>query len=263
MSKKNLKKLSNKYLEYDSDYKFTISNLDNFDGPLDLILALVKDKKINILDINLLEIATQYIEIINQLKENEIDIAGDYLVMAATLLQLKAKMLLQEPEELEEIEEEKQELIQQLVEYQQFIDVRDTLKTFETKRQDIFIKKPSNVEEFMVDDSSTRLDGHSNPMKLITTLRMMFERVYAKKLRTTSLKPFKLTPEDQFDFIKNLVLTNDKVSFEQVFNVPSIQHFVVTLIAILDLARQQFLTINQDSEFGEIWLTKKEVVDEK
>ncbi|RIV16981.1 segregation/condensation protein A [Mycoplasmopsis gallopavonis] len=242
------------------DYTFKIND---FDGPLDLLLSLVKDKKINILEVNLLEVANQYLEIINQLKESEIDIAGDYLVMAATLIQLKAKILLQEPgEENEEVEEEKKQILQQLIEYQQFKEVRETLRLFEEERQDLFIKKPSNVEEFLIDSDDATLDGHSNPVKLITVLRKMFERVYAQKLRQTKLDNFNLTPADQIEKIKLMLQTKKELSFEEVFALPSLKHFVITLIAILDLARQQYLEIIQDHQFDQIQIIRKEVYEE-
>ncbi|WP_406613750.1 segregation/condensation protein A [Mycoplasma corogypsi] len=244
-----------------NEYTF---KLKDFDGPLDLLLSLVKDKKINILDINLLEIATQYLDIIHQLKEDEVDIAGEYLVMATTLLKLKTNMLLKDPSEMDqEIEEVKQKLISDLVEYQQFKEIRDTLKSLELERQDIFIKKPSNIDEFIVDTTDERLDGHSNPTKLIMVLRKMFERVYAQRLRQTKIESFKVTPADQIVIIKKLLRENDRLTFEQVFTVPSIKHFVVTLLAILDLSRQQFIHIHQDEQFGEILITKGEGYHEK
>ncbi|AKA50064.1 aromatic-ring-hydroxylating dioxygenase [Mycoplasmopsis gallinacea] len=231
------------------EYKFKIGK---FDGPLDLLLSLVKDKKINIMDVDIAEIATQYLQIIKHLQDSEINLAGDYLLMAATLIQLKAKMILEEPEEVAEVEEEKQNLIQQLIEYQQFKEIKEALKTFQDARQDIFIKKPSNIDEFVVDSNDARLDGKSNIVKLVSTLRKMFERVYAQKLRMTKLETFKITPADQFDFIMNLLKQKETLSFEEVFTLPSLNHFVVTLIAVLDLSRRQKLIIEQEEQFGEI-----------
>ncbi|WLP85750.1 segregation/condensation protein A [Mycoplasma seminis] len=247
---------------YYSDYTF---KLQDFDGPLDLLLSLIKDKKIDIFDINLVELADQYLQIINQLKETEIDIAGDYLVMAATLLKIKASLVLQEPdaEEPEEVVEEKKKLIQQLVEYQQFKEIKEALKTFESDREDIFIKAPSNVDDFIVDTNDTRLDGHSNPIKLIAVLRKMFERVYAQHLRSTKLETFNLSPSDQFPFIKKLLKEHEVLTFEMVFSQPSIKHFVVTLLAVLVLAKQQILIIEQDEEFGDIRIKRGELYDEK
>ncbi|UUM19941.1 MULTISPECIES: segregation/condensation protein A [unclassified Mycoplasma] len=242
------------------EYTFKINQ---FDGPLDLLLALIKDKKMSIFDVDVSELATQYLQIINQLKENEIDIAGDYLLMAATLIDLKAKMVLKEPDQVEEVQQEKESLINQLVEYQQFKEVKEALKTFRVQREEIFIKKPSNIEDFVVDSDDSRLDGYSNPIKLITVLQRMFERRYAQELRHTTLETIKLTPADQFGFIKKLLANNETVTFEMVFNQPTIGHFVITLLALLDLARQQQLIIIQEHQFGNIVIKKGSEFNEK
>ncbi|SYV97489.1 segregation/condensation protein A [Mycoplasmopsis edwardii] len=254
--------MAKKYqVNYSSDYVF---KLNDFDGPLDLLLSLIKDKKIDIMDVNLIELATQYIDIINQIKETEIDIAGDYLLMASTLINLKAKMILQEPGEIdEEVEEEKKVFLQDLIEYQQMKKIQEALRTFQDNRNNIFIKKQSDILDYIEDSDDAKLDGHSSPMTLIVTLRKMFERVYAKELRKTKLEKFNITPSEMFPFIKGLLAQKERVEFEEVFAQPSIQHFVITLIALLDLARQQFLTINQNEQFDTIYITRGEFYNEK
>ncbi|QNM93703.1 segregation/condensation protein A [Mycoplasma sp. Pen4] len=248
---------------YYSEYTIKLSQ---FDGPLDLLLSLIKDKKISIWEVNLVEVANQYLQIIRNISSEEIDIAGDYLVMAATLVKIKSSLVGKEemqPEEVEESLKEKAKLIQQLVEYQQFKEIKEALKTFESDREDMFIKAPSNVEDFIVDTLDERLDGYSNPIKLISVLRKMFERVYAQHLRTTKLETFNLSPGDQFPFIKGLLKKHEQLTFEMVFSQPSMNHFVVTLLAVLVLAKQQILKIEQTEEFGEIIITRGELYDEK
>ncbi|QBF34386.1 segregation/condensation protein A [Mycoplasmopsis phocirhinis] len=231
--------------------KFSI-NIKNFDGPLDLLLALVQDKKKDIMDIDVAELATAYLNIIQNLQDNEIDIAGEYLVMAATLLALKTKMILYTPEEKPEIEEDKREILRRLYEYQQFKEISKALREREELRKLIFIKKPSDIEEFLVDDDKTQLDGTSNPLKLVTILRKMFERTYAQKLRRTKLDHFQLTPQDQIPFILNLFNTHQNVTFEMIFTQPSMNHFVITFLAILVLVKAQRIKLTQDEQFGKI-----------
>ncbi|WP_416373987.1 segregation/condensation protein A [Mycoplasmopsis cynos] len=91
----------------------------------------------------------------------------------------------------------------------------------------------------------------------------MFERVYAKELRKTKLEKFNISPSEMFPFIKNLLKQKERVEFEEIFTQPSIQHFVITLIALLDLARQQFLIINQNAQFDTIYITRGEFYNEK
>lgn len=226
--------------------------LDDFDGPLDLLLSLVQDKKISVFEINMAELATQYLQIINNLKDSDINIASEYLVMAATLIQLKSKLLLNSPEEKEEVETEKSNLLQQILEYKQFKEVSRTLKEKEELRDDIFIKEMSNLDQFILEKDNSKLDGTSNPVKLIMILRKMFERRFAQKLALAKLDTFKLTPKDQEGHIKNIFDNYENVTFDQIFNLPSLNHFVITLLALLDMARRQIIIIEQDEQFAEL-----------
>lgn len=226
--------------------------LDDFDGPLDLLLSLVQDKKISVFEINMAELATQYLQIINNLKDSDINIASEYLVMAATLIQLKSKLLLNSPEEKEEVEIEKSNLLQQILEYKQFKEVSKTLKEKEELRDDIFIKEMSNLDQFILEKDNSKLDGSSNPVKLIMILRKMFERRFAQKLALAKLDTFKLTPKDQEGYIKNIFDNYENVTFDQIFNLPSLNHFVITLLALLDMARRQIIIIEQDEQFAEL-----------
>lgn len=226
--------------------------LDDFDGPLDLLLSLVQDKKISVFEINMAELATQYLQIINNLKDSDINIASEYLVMAATLIQLKSKLLLNSPEEKEEVEIEKSNLLQQILEYKQFKEVSRTLKEKEELRDDIFIKEMSNLDQFILEKDNSKLDGTSNPVKLIMILRKMFERRFAQKLALAKLDTFKLTPKDQEGYIKNIFDNYENVTFDQIFNLPSLNHFVITLLALLDMARRQIIIIEQDEQFAEL-----------
>lgn len=146
-----------------------IFRLSNFDGPLDLLVSLIRDKNISIFEVDLFELATQYLEIIKNIKSYEIDIASEYLVMAATLLQLKARMLLQDPEAEEEIKEEKKRLLEQIAEYEKFKEISAVLREQEEKRQKLFSKTPEETEDFVKEVDSSVLDGHSNSSKLVIT----------------------------------------------------------------------------------------------
>ncbi|MEE3928444.1 segregation/condensation protein A [Mycoplasmopsis ciconiae] len=230
--------------------------LDQFDGPLDLLLSLVQDKKIDILEINLAELASQYLQIINNLKESDLDIAGEYLLMASTLLQLKTKMLLSDPKEVLEVEQDKNEILRRLSEYKQFKNIAETLKEQELKRQDIFIKEINDIDLFFNKKDSSVLDGSSNALKLIVTLKKMFERVYSQKLRMIKFETFNLTAKDQEKYIRDLFKDKNEVKFEEIFTLPSMNHFVITFLALLDLARKQEIIINQDKQFETIQIFK-------
>ena len=200
---------------YEPKYKFTLSN---FDGPLDLLVSLVKEKNINILDIDIAELANQYLEIIKHLQDNDFDIASEYLVMAATLLQLKARMVLQDPEVEEEIKQEKKRLLEQIAEYEKFKEISITLREHETSS------------------------------RLVVTLRKMFERTYAEMIRNIKITTIAVSPEEQKKRIIELFRHKNELNFKEVFHVPTMGHFVITLLAVLDLARQQIVVMQQHGD---------------
>ena len=247
LTKKNAKKTKDKKENeaYESKYKFTLSN---FDGPLDLLVSLVKEKNINILDIDIAELANQYLEIIKHLQDNDFDIASEYLVMAATLLQLKARMVLQDPEVEEEIKQEKKRLLEQIAEYEKFKEISITLREHETERKNYYEKRPEDVTEFVRETDDSILDGHANSSRLVVTLRKMFERTYAEMIRNIKITTIAVSPEEQKKRIIELFRHKNELNFKEVFHVPTMGHFVITLLAVLDLARQQIVVMQQHGD---------------
>lgn len=243
--------------ENDDPYNIVVGS---FDGPLDLLLSLVKDKNLDIMEIDLNELADRYLEIINRIKEKDIDIASDYLVMAATLLQLKARSLLIEKQEDDvELVEDKNAILRRMAEYKQFKELTIVLRQQEELRKGIYIKEASDVSEYIKPSDPANLDGNASPVSLIKSLRMMFERVHAQKLREAKLTTLNLTADDQLRYIRKLLKENENVTFEQIFCLPSVNHFVITLIALLDLVRRQEIILEQDYEYGPIRIIKGEL----
>lgn len=233
--------------------------IDNFEGPLDLLLSLVKEKQMDLFDIDLAELAESYLKLISSLKETNLDLASEYLVMAATLIQLKAKMLLEDPNTMKQVEAEKADLLKQLSEYQQFKKISQELREKEFKRKNIFIKDTSNYDEFQYEVDETKLDGKSDAIKLIMAMRKMFERTNAKRLRETTIEKFNLSPADRRLELIELFKHKNDISFEDVFSVPSMNHFVVTMLTLLDMSRKQEVILHQDEQFGTISIRKGEI----
>lgn len=235
----------------DADTSDRISfKLDNFDGPLDLLLALVKEKNIDIFDVDLIELTNQYLEIIKNLKPNDFDMASEYLVMAATLIHLKARMILQDPEVEEEVRKEKKRLLEQIAEHQKFKEIGITLREKEYDRQNLYEKEPEDLSDFIRETDDSVLDGHANSSRLIAVLRKMFERTYAEIIRNVTITTVAVSPEEMKKRIIKLFSERDEVSFKEIFSVPSAGHFVITLLAVLDLARQQIIKMEQDEIDG-------------
>ena len=230
--------------------------LDNFDGPLDLLLFLIKDKKIDILDINILSLAEQYLKFIAKINHENFEIASEYLLMSATLIKLKSQSILDTTEDKEIFEVDKIKLLKQLAEYQKFKILKNILREKEIKRKKIFIKYPDNLDGFIRKEDPAKLDGHADPVKLIMILRKMFERTYASKISVSTIDTFNLSTDERADEIIYMFKNEKELMFDKVFDVPSIKHFLVTLLALLDLARRQYVILKQDEEFGTIKILK-------
>lgn len=233
-------------------------SLGDFNGPLDLLLELIKKKNVDIFEIDLVELANQYLKIIEDLQSKNIDIASEYLVMASELIYIKAKLILADPEEIKEVEEDKMRLLILLAEYQEFKQISQSLKYQEQERKKVYIKKCSNLDEFELEVDPSILDGYGTTSKLIKVLRKMFERNYAEKLRKIKLETFNLSPSERREQIRTLIDQNNWniIPFEKIFSVPSLNHFVITLIAILDMSRKEELILNQKEQYDEIIIKK-------
>lgn len=254
-SKEKQDKKNKKTFENVTEEKYSFK-LSNFDGPLDLLVSLIKDKNIDIFEVDLAELASQYLEIIKNLQDNEFDIASEYLVMAATLLQLKARMLLQDPEVEEEVKQEKKRLLEQIAEYEKFKEISKTLRDKENERKDLFGKPQDDLTDFIRETDDSVLDGHTNSSRLVVTLRKMFERTYAELIRNVTITTVAVSPEEQKKRIIELFKNRNEVPFEEIFDVPTKGHFVITLLAVLDLARQQIVIMEQLENEGIIKFTK-------
>lgn len=233
-------------------------SLGNFNGPLDLLLELIKKKNVDIFEVNMVELATQYLEIIKTLQTKDIDIASEYLVMASELLSIKARLILADPEVQKEVQEDKQKILQLLAQYQEFKDISQELKQKESSRKDVFIKPVSNTSSFVRSTDPAALDGFGSPTKLIMILRKMFERTFAEKLRKIKLETFNLSPSERCLQIREIIdkLKTDIIPFDKLFTVPSLNHFVITLISILDMSRREELILEQNRQFDEIIIRK-------
>lgn len=129
--------------------------LEQFEGPLDLLLHLIKENKMNIFDIEVNQITEQYLAYIHSLQDASLEVASSYLVMASELLELKARMLLPRPkkeEEEEDLEDPRNDLVERLLEYQAYKEISKELKEKEQERQQIHTKLPEDIHSYMEED---------------------------------------------------------------------------------------------------------------
>ena len=158
--------------------------INEFEGPLDLLLHLIKESKMDIFEINIVDITDQYLAYINRMEEMNLDIASEYLVMASELLEIKSRKLLpRQKEKEEESEEENPEeaLINRLVEYQKYKDMTAGLKELEAIRSQIYTKSPTSLKEYA--DENTVLESNVTLDDLLKAFQKFIERKESEKQR--------------------------------------------------------------------------------
>lgn len=226
--------------------------IDAFEGPLDLLLHLIKESKVDIWDIQIVDITTQYLDYIKRMESLNLNIASEYLVMASELIEMKSKLLLPRPkvEEEEEEEDPREVLIQRLIEYQQYKDITEKFKELSLTRQEFYTKLPESLKEYqeeeVVINSDLTLDD------LMHALEKFLKRKEEEKPLSTTVTRKELSVEDRRKSIKTLLHTKKKVDFFELFETVTKEYVVVTFLAILEMARKCELFIRQENNFDSI-----------
>ena len=227
--------------------------LEVFEGPLDLLLHLIKENKMDIFDIEIESITRQYLDYIHKMKENNLDIASSYLVMASELTLIKARMLLPRPKvDDEETEEEdpREELVARLLEYQAYKEITKTLKENESKRQEIHTKLPENINNYI--EENTVITGEGSLDLLVDAFKKFLVRKSEEKPLSTKVTMKEITVSSRKLEIKSILKKEKKVSFFKLFPVSTKEYIVATFLAILDMARNKELLIKQEELFSDI-----------
>lgn len=233
--------------------------LDEFEGPLDLLLHLVKESNINIQDININQITVQYLEYINKMEELNINIASEYLVMAATLMEIKSKSLLPEEKMVKEDEEDesvsREGLIEKLIEYQRYKEITKDFKKMESIRKEIYTKAPSKLNEML----DQKLENNSNITAYDLTLAFVkfLERKNMEKPIHTKITSKEYSVRKRKNDIKTLLFSKKKAEFTELFEEFNKSYIVVTFMSILELAKEDDITIMQEANFDKIYIELK------
>ena len=227
--------------------------LEVFEGPLDLLLHLIKENKMDIFDIEIESITRQYLDYIHKMKEQNLDIASAYLVMASELTLIKARMLLPRPkvdEEETEEEDPREELVARLLEYQAYKEITKTLKENESKRQEIHTKLPENINNYI--EENTVITGEGSLDLLVDAFKKFLVRKSEEKPLSTKVTMKEITVSSRKLEIKSVLKKEKKISFFKLFPVSTKEYIVATFLAILDMARNKELLINQEELFSDI-----------
>ena len=239
------------------DYRIKI---DEFEGPLDLLLHLIKESNINIQDIEINEITKQYLDYINKMEELNINVAASYLVMAAELMEIKSKSLLppSEDENSDEDEEEvvsRESLINKLLEYEKYKNMIDTFKDMESVRQNIYVKAPEKVSNY-VDGLIVNTDDTSVE-DLVNAFKKFLERVDREKPITTKITNKEYSVKERKKSIRNILKEKKKVLFTDLFEERTTSFIVVTFLSILEMTKEREIIIKQDANFKDITIELK------
>ena len=233
-------------------YNFSIND---FEGPLDLLLHLIKINKMEIESINIESITSQYLEFIDKMKNESIDVASEYLVMASELIHIKSKALINiKDEENDEYEiNSEEELKQRLLEYEQIKNITNTFKNLEDNRGKVYTKIPTNLNEYKKDiplDTNIKLDD------LIKAFEDFLNREKLKKPINTKITKKELSVNDRIKSIRTLLDKKTKIKFIDLFDNYTKPYIVVTFLSILEMTKNEEIKINQENNFGEIILEK-------
>lgn len=237
--------------------------LSNFDGPLDLLLSLVKENKIEIKDIFVSQVTEQFLEYMNQVSELDVELASEYMAMAATLLEIKSRALLPPVVKDDEPEEETPEavLIRQLEEYKLFKEIVTELK--EQENVDRFYRDPDkNVgKEVSVIKENLSLDGFIAAFNKFLAKLQVKSQQSTTVSRTMARESFSVP--QKINFIREVLKTVNEFKFTELFEPgASRNEYVTTFIAVLELTKLQIITIRQSDLFEDIVIVKREGSDD-
>lgn len=223
-----------------------------FEGPFDLLLHLIRENKIDIYDIPIAVITGQYLEYIEIMKELNLEIAGDFLVMAATLIHIKSRMLLPADDEVpaEVQEDPRLDLVQRLLEYQRFKESASDLRQREEDWMKVFRREPFSPDEDKEDEELYLFD--LSLFDLLDAFKKILDKAPPE---VVSITKETLTVKDRMSIVMEILEGKETVRFEELFreNFTRIQ-IIVTFVALLELIRLGLARVYQEKEFGSIWV---------
>lgn len=240
--------------------------LQVFEGPLDLLLYLLDKNKVNIYDIPIVEITAQYMEYIAEMKRQDLDVLSEFLVMAATLIDIKSKMLL--PRDSDDEEEEtdpREELVQQLLEYKMYKCMAYELKDRQVDAQRVMFKKPTipeevleyqeplNVEELVSDITLAKLNEIFKSI-----MRKQQDKIDPLRSKFGKIEKEEVSLEEKTEYLENYATTHKHFSFRSLLEAQSSKvEVIVTFLAILELMKTGKILISQEHIFDDIQIDSK------
>ncbi len=230
--------------------------INDFEGPLDLLLHLVKQSKMNVYDINLFDLIKEYLDFINQMQELNIDIASEYLSMASELVHLKSKMLVNKKDENEEDPDDEfnikseEDLRNKLLEYENIKNITGQFKNLESKRNEIYTRLPENLKEYYKEEEIPK--GLYDADILYKAFLEVEKKLKLLKPLDTTITKKEISVEQRTKEIKNILRLRGKVDFYSLFNINTREYIVITFLTILTMSKNKELKIMQEDNFSPI-----------
>ncbi|MHC8522430.1 segregation/condensation protein A [Rossellomorea sp. H39__3] len=241
--------------------------IEAFEGPMDLLLHLINSLEIDIYDIPMAQITEQYMIYVHAMKDLQLDVASEYLVMAATLLAIKSKMLLPKydedslDEEIEfEEEDPRDELVERLIEYRKFKEAATELRSREEERAG-FTKPPSDLSEYIEDSNLKDSIGQVTVYDMLGAFNKLLRRKKLQKPVQTRITRQEISIEKRMDeILVSLQSLRKRTTFTSLFPSNQKDHLVVTFLAVLELMKRQKIRVDQEENFTEIFVEASEEV---
>ncbi len=226
--------------------------INDFEGPLDLLLHLIKESKMDIMNIEIELITKQYMDFLDSQDKMNLEVSSEYLVLASELLEIKSKMLLPSTrhEDEEEEEDPRDELVNRLLEYQAYKDITRVLQEKELLRKDIYTKSPENINNYV--DEVHEIHADVTLDDLISAFQKYYQRKIDSRPLKTKVTVNEISVSSRRHDIKRLLKDKKRISFFELFPVVSKEYIVATFLAVLEMAKSRELVIKQDKAFEEI-----------
>ena len=231
--------------------------IGDFEGPLDLLLHLVKQSKIEICDLKLVDITNQYVGFLKKMEEMNLDIASEYLVVASELIEMKSRFLLPRVDKEEEDsyeENPEEELKKRLLEYEKYKESVSSFRNLEEKRSLYFTKAPEKIEEYT--DQKLENTDEVSAYDLLNALEKLLERKEYQKPLKTKIARKELSVSDRVTKIRSILKNKKRVDFLSLFEEVTKEYVVVTFLGILEMAKNREIILKQDKNFGSIILER-------
>lgn len=236
-----------------------VVNIPEFEGPLDLLLHLIKQDDIDIFDISINRITKQYLDYLNLMEEMNLDIASEYLIMASELIEIKANSLLpvnSDNEDDDYEENSKEKLIERLLEYEKYKNMTSTFQELESIRKEVYTRTSDEILAYKTEED---IDYGVNIDDLINAFQKFLDRKELDKPLNTKIEKKEYSVGRRCQEIRNLIKSKKEVSFNDLFDVITKDYIVVTFLAILSMSKRQEIDIKQDNNFNNIIIISKEI----